>query len=413
MVQRTNTVSNTQITHQTKQMTLLLYFTAVALSVVSAYYSIAGLTAIFAAAVIPIMIMGGVLEFAKLVVASWLYRTWKYVPIIMRAYFTCALIILMSLTSMGIFGYLSKAHLDQAVPTGDVASKIEIIDQKLKTEKENVESARNSIKQLDAQVDQAIGRSDNTQGVERSVQIRRGQQKERSALLADIGSAQTRIARLNEERAPIAAELRKVEAEVGPIKYIAALLYGDNPDQGILEKAVRIVIIMIVIVFDPLAVLLLMAANTQIKQEEEPNGNTEETIAEIDRNVGEKPTKEELSEEDNTEQEASAINRIKERFINKFRAAKEPDLGQQTTESSTPVWEPATFGESSPGVTIETTELDSNETKKSDWIIGSDKREMLPLDQDGAGRITTALPPDFIVDWSNKEKPVAVPKKKE
>jgi len=413
MVQRTNTVSNTQITHQTKQMTLLLYFTAVALSVVSAYYSIAGLTAIFAAAVIPIMIMGGVLEFAKLVVASWLYRTWKYVPIIMRAYFTCALIILMSLTSMGIFGYLSKAHLDQAVPTGDVASKIEIIDQKLKTEKENVESARNAIKQLDAQVDQAIGRSDSTQGVERSVQIRRGQQKERSALLADIGSAQTRIARLNEERAPIAAELRKVEAEVGPIKYIAALLYGDNPDQGILEKAVRIVIIMIVIVFDPLAVLLLMAANTQIKQEEEPNGNTEETIAEIDRNVGEKPTKEELSEEDNTEQEASAINRIKERFINKFRAAKEPDLGQQTTESSTPVWEPATFGESSPGVTIETTELDSNETKKSDWIIGSDKREMLPLDQDGAGRITTALPPDFIVDWSNKEKPVAVPRKKE
>jgi len=404
MVQRTNTVSNTQITHQTKQMTLLLYFTAVALSVVSAYYSIAGLTAIFAAAVIPIMIMGGVLEFAKLVVASWLYRTWKYVPIIMRAYFTCALIILMSLTSMGIFGYLSKAHLDQAVPTGDVASKIEIIDQKLKTEKENVESARNAIKQLDAQVDQAIGRSDNTQGVERSVQIRRGQQKERSALLADIGSAQTRIARLNEERAPIAAEFRKVEAEVGPIKYIAALLYGDNPDQGILEKAVRIVIIMIVIVFDPLAVLLLMAANTQIKQEEEPNGNTEETIAEIDRNVGEKPTEEELSEEDNSEEEASTINRIKERFINKFRASKDPEPQ---------VWEPATFAEPSPGVTIETTELDSKETKKSDWIIGTDRKEMIPLDQDGAGRITTALPPDFIVDWSNKEKPVAVPKKKE
>ena len=404
MVQRTNTVSNTQITHQTKQMTLLLYFTAVALSVVSAYYSIAGLTAIFAAAVIPIMIMGGVLEFAKLVVASWLYRTWKHVPIIMRAYFTCALIILMSLTSMGIFGYLSKAHLDQAVPTGDVASKIEIIDQKLKTEKENVESARNAIKQLDAQVDQAIGRSDNTQGVERSVQIRRGQQKERSALLADIGSAQTRIARLNEERAPIAAEFRKVEAEVGPIKYIAALLYGDNPDQGILEKAVRIVIIMIVIVFDPLAVLLLMAANTQIKQEEEPNGNTEETIAEIDRNVGEKPTEEELSEEDNSEEEASTINRIKERFINKFRASKDPEPQ---------VWEPATFAEPSPGVTIETTELDSKETKKSDWIIGTDRKEMIPLDQDGAGRITTALPPDFIVDWSNKEKPVAVPKKKE
>ena len=412
MVQRTNTVSNTQITHQTKQMTLLLYFTAVALSVVSAYYSIAGLTAIFAAAVIPIMIMGGVLEFAKLVVASWLYRTWKYVPIIMRAYFTCALIILMSLTSMGIFGYLSKAHLDQAVPTGDVASKIEIIDQKLKTEKENVESARNAIKQLDAQVDQAIGRSDNTQGVERSVQIRRGQQKERSALLADIGSAQTRIARLNEERAPIAAELRKVEAEVGPIKYIAALLYGDNPDQGILEKAVRIVIIMIVIVFDPLAVLLLMAANTQIKQEEEPNGNTEQEETRSPEGDDKKYSEGSIEEVDTSEEDSKTINRIKERFISKFRR-KEPNLGQQATESSSTIWEPATFGESSPGVTTETTELVGNEAKKSDWIIASDHREMIPLDQDGAGRITTAIPENFIVDWSNKLKPVAVPKKKE
>ena len=175
---------------------------------------------------------------------------------------------------MGIFGYLSKAHLDQAVPTGDVASKVAILDEKIKTEKDNVSAARRALQQMDAQVDQTIARTTDDKGAERSVQIRRGQQKERTALLADIGSAQARIARLNEERAPIASELRKVEAEVGPIKYIAALIYGDNPDQNLLEKAVRIVILMIVLVFDPMAVLMLIAVNQTLSRKEENEPTT-------------------------------------------------------------------------------------------------------------------------------------------
>jgi hypothetical protein len=248
-------------------MTKLLFITAIALSACAAYYSVMGLLAIFAAAVVPIFIMGSLLEASKLVVASWLYRSWKEIPILMKTYFTSALVILMILTSMGIFGYLSKAHLDQAIPTGDVASKVSILDEKIKTEKDNIDVARKQIKQLDEQVDQTIGRSADSQGVERSLQIRRGQQKERSILLAEIGSAQTRIARLNEERAPIAADLRKVEAEVGPIKYIAALIYGENASENMLEKAVRWVIIMIVLVFDPLAVLLLVAANWQMRKD--------------------------------------------------------------------------------------------------------------------------------------------------
>lgn len=250
-------------------MTKILFITAIALSACAAYYSVMGLLAIFAAAVIPIFIMGSLLEAAKLVVASWLYRSWKEIPILMKSYFTSALVILMILTSMGIFGYLSKAHLDQAVPTGDVMSKVSILDEKIKTEKENIDVARKQIKQLDEQVDQTIGRSADSQGVERSLQIRRGQQKERATLLAEIGSAQTRLARLNEERAPIAAEARKVEAEVGPIKYIAALIYDDAAGEDVLEKAVRWVIIMIVLVFDPLAVLLLVAANWQMKREQQ------------------------------------------------------------------------------------------------------------------------------------------------
>jgi hypothetical protein len=316
-------MQDTQISYQTKQVKYLLYFTAVCLSVVSAYYSIAGLAAIFAAAVIPIIVMGGVLEFAKLVVASWLYRSWKDVPLLMRTYFSFALIILMLLTSMGIFGFLSKAHLDQAVPTGDVASKIALFDEKLKTEKENIDAARAQLKQLDAQVDQTIGRSEDSKGVERSLQIRRGQQKERSLLLAEIGSAQSRIARLNEERAPIAAELRKVEAEVGPIKYIAALIYGDNPDNTILEKAVRIVIIMIVLVFDPLAVLLLMAANMPIRKEETNHGS---------ETTSESTSKEDSSKSTSEENFKQKANAIKERFFRKFSSKTSPSLVERTTE---------------------------------------------------------------------------------
>jgi hypothetical protein len=250
-------------------MKYLLFITALALSACAAYYSIMGLVAIFAAAVIPILIMGSLLEASKLVVASWLYRSWKEIPKLMKSYFTFALVVLMLLTSMGIFGYLSKAHLDQAIPTGDVQAKLALIDEKIKTEKENINANRKELSQLDSQVDQTIARTTDSAGADRAISIRRNQQKDRARILSEIGTSQTKIAKLNEERAPIASEVRKVEAEVGPIKYIAALLYGDNPETDLLEKAVRWVIIMIVIVFDPLAVLMLVAANWQMRRDEE------------------------------------------------------------------------------------------------------------------------------------------------
>ena len=258
-------------------MTYLLFATALALSAVAAYYSIMGLVAIFAAAALPIFIMGSLLEVSKLVVASWLYRSWREIPFLMKSYFTVALVVLMMLTSMGIFGFLSKAHLDQAVPTGDVSAKLALIDEKIKTEKENLNANRAELNQLDSQVNETISRSGNstnngasngTSGIERSIAIRRAQQKDRARILTDIGTTQTKIAKLNEERAPIASEVRKVEAEVGPIKYIAALIYEETASEDILEKAVRIVIMMIVLVFDPLAVLLLIAANWQMRKDE-------------------------------------------------------------------------------------------------------------------------------------------------
>jgi hypothetical protein len=248
-------------------MTYLLFTVALSLSALAAYYAVMGLVAIFAAAVVPIALMGSLLEASKLVVASWLYRNWKEIPKLMKSYFVVALVVLMMLTSMGIFGFLSKAHLDQAIPSGDVQSKLALLDEKIKTEKENINASRKELTQLDAQVDQTIARTTEASGTDRAIAIRRGQQKDRARILNEIGQAQTKIAKYNEERAPIASEVRKVEAEVGPIKYIAALIYGDesSTDTNMLEKAVRIVTILIVIVFDPLAVLLLIAANWNLK----------------------------------------------------------------------------------------------------------------------------------------------------
>ena len=238
----------------------LTLISGLTISAVAIYYSVAGLVAIFAAAAVPIIIMGVVLEVGKLVATVWLKMNWVRAPKLIRTYLIIAITTLMLITSMGIFGFLSKAHLDQAVPTGDIADKVALIDEKIKTERDNIDAAKKALSQMDSQVDQILGRSADEKGAERAVQIRRNQAKERQNLQNEIAKSQKAIAVLNEERAPIAKDLRKVEAEVGPIKYIAKLIYGDNPDANLLEKAVTWVIMIIVFVFDPLAVVLLLAS---------------------------------------------------------------------------------------------------------------------------------------------------------
>lgn len=240
-------------------------FTALLLSGVAEYFSIIGLTTIFPSAFWSIVIMGGSLGLSKIVAVSWVYRNWDTAPATIKYYLVAAISILMLITSMGTFGYLSKAHLDQAVPTGDVASKVALIDEKIKYEKETVESARRALQQLDQQVDQTIARTTDDKGTERAFQIRKSQQKERARFMDEIAKGQERITRLSEEKAPIAADLRKIASEVGPIKYIAELIYSDSSD-SIIDQAVRWVIILIVVVFDPLALALLIAANSQLKR---------------------------------------------------------------------------------------------------------------------------------------------------
>ena len=246
-----------------KYLTLsnLTLFVALALSTVAEYYSIIGLTAIFAGAFVPVVIMGVTLGVAKIVTTVWLRKYWNRCGLILKLYLVPSVIVLAFLTSMGIFGFLSRAHIEQGMPTGDIAAKVSLIDEKIKVQRDNIEVSRSALSQMDAQVNARLDRGSSEQSAERAVQIRRQQQAERNKLQKEIADAQKEIGSLNEERAPIASELRKVEAEVGPIKYIAAMIYGDNSDNNTLEAAVRWVIIILVLVFDPLAIALVLPGN--------------------------------------------------------------------------------------------------------------------------------------------------------
>ena len=286
----------------------LLLLTGLTLSAVAIYYSVVGLTAIFSAAAIPIIVMGSSLEIAKLVCASWLKANWEKIPRFMKIYMGAAVVVLMLITSMGIFGFLSKAHNDQNLVSGDVQSKIAIFDEKIKTAKENIDSDRKQLKQMDEAVDQVMARSSDEKGASTANNIRKAQQRDRAALAKDIETNQRAIAQLNDEAAPIRAEVRKVDAEVGPIKYIAAFIYGTTPDASMLERAVTWIIILIVVVFDPLAVIMLLGSQmTFAWHKEQEEQSSELTIAELDTFVGEKPTPEELHIEEDADLEPAPV----------------------------------------------------------------------------------------------------------
>lgn len=243
----------------------LTLLTALSLSSIAAWFAIVGLVAIFPAKATEIIVFGAAIEIGKIVATVWLRKYWEWCGWQFKLLLTPLIAILMLLTSMGTFGFLSAAHSQQSLASGDSVAKLAVLDERIKTQRENIELARRALEQLNAQVDARLNRGDSEAGAERAVQIRRSQAGERAKLQGEIGAAQLQIAKLNEERAPFAAEVRKVEAEVGPIKYIAALVYGDNPDANVLERAVRWVIILLVIVLDPLAIALVLAGNSSRK----------------------------------------------------------------------------------------------------------------------------------------------------
>jgi len=380
--------------------TLLMFIAAISLSGVAGYYSVIGLTTIFSSAFIPVLIMAGTLETSKVIVASWLYNNWRKTPWLLKSYLTGAVVVLMFITSLGIFGFLSKAHVEQAAAGAEQQAKVLHITQSIDQQNQIIERAKQKLanagkgneagnaaintriddankvidsanKRVQPQIDEQQkiidaanakielrARSTQTQidDIDRQVanldnivkslidqkktsqaQARQQEQqadrtrlaKSKTELLKQIDAmrqapdpqtdaAKTEIARLrakvddeikqaravidqltnklsqgsdtdklqadidaqndaikaaeaqiellNADKFKLETEGRKLEAETGPIKYIAQALYGDAVDQTLLEHAVRWIITLIIVVFDPLAILMLIAANQGLAQ---------------------------------------------------------------------------------------------------------------------------------------------------
>ena len=217
---------------------LLPFLTAIALSAIAAFYSVIGLAQIFPGSFWPIILMGSILEIAKLVTVSWLYNNWAETNRLMRYYFSIAIILLMLITSMGIFGYLSRAHIESNVVVG--ANTVQ-----LKTIETQEKIARDKLEYL---LKRAGDPATATNKIDKEIQ-----------------TTQNELNRLSKEKLPLMKEENKLTAEIGPIKYIAEIFYSKD-DPSFIDKAVRLVIFTIIIVFDPLAILLLIAANQTYKR---------------------------------------------------------------------------------------------------------------------------------------------------
>ncbi len=244
------------------KLSLLTFVTSLAIAGVAAWYSIIGLTTIFSAAVVPIIIMGVVLEIGKLVAASWVYTHWRETGILLRTYLVSAIIILMIITSMGIYGFLSKSHIDAGINTSEISVKIERIDNRIKSEQRQIDRAEKNILEMDTTLDKTdYGFFDDSR-----LEERKKQSVEREQLNNIITKSENSIDKLLDKKSEYELEVKNFEVEVGPIKYIAALIYGDEA-KNYLDNTVRYVILLLIFVFDPLAVLLLISANMSYRKE--------------------------------------------------------------------------------------------------------------------------------------------------
>lgn len=257
-------------------LTILLFISGIAVSVVGAYYSILGLAALFAGAYWAVITMGVTLEIAKLVTVSWLYRNWNLdlLPQSIRAYLLSAVLMLMFITSIGIFGFLSKAHLDTAAPNTGNRLLVKNIERQIDSEKKAIEGAQKIVDQLDKALDKVIDKDADKGLIERQKQI-----TERNRANNIIANSSKKITDLSNQKLKYDKDQLAIDKEVGPFKYVAEILFGDA-DDGNLDRAVRFIIICLILVFDPLAVLMLVAVNVSIKEYQRNKGtkNKEEDL---------------------------------------------------------------------------------------------------------------------------------------
>ena len=239
---------------------LLTLLVALAISTVAAYYSIVGLMAIFAGATTAIAIMGVVLEIGKLVCASWTFQNWKTSPFTIRSYFIVAVVVLMLITSLGIFGFLSRAHITQSSPTALLVERIERINLKVNQRQTQVSRYQGRLDTLD----QALQRYIELGAISKGLSKIGAMDNETNLLKTKISTLETEIDGLTDKKYGLKTELNLAEVEVGPIRYVASMIY-DDVSESQLEEAVRWIIVLLIFVFDPLAVVLVIAANISLR----------------------------------------------------------------------------------------------------------------------------------------------------
>ncbi len=239
---------------------VLTLLVALAISTVAAYYSIIGLMAIFAGATTAIAIMGIVLEIGKLICASWTFTNWKKCPVIMKTYFIVAVVVLMLITSLGIFGFLSRAHITQSSPTALLEERIERINLKTNQRQTQINRYQGRLDTLD----QALQRYIELGAISKGLSKIGAMDNETNLLKTKISTLETEIDELTDKKYGLKTELNLAEVEVGPIRYVASMIY-DDVSESQLEEAVRWIIILLIFVFDPLAVVLVIAANISLR----------------------------------------------------------------------------------------------------------------------------------------------------
>jgi hypothetical protein len=364
---------------------ILTLLSALSISGVAIFYSVIGLATIFPGAFVPVVIMGGVLEVGKLITASWLYRNWKFTPFMLKTYLTTAVIILSLITSMGIFGFLSKAHLEQNLASDTLIQRIQILEDKIESEKMSITRQNSIIDRAEKAINRDTGTASGDIEVQQSIiadaneklktlltvetntvrdlndrlkvldknvsdiltsnksffneekaaaDLKASQKAEREQIAINVKEAQKRIAELKVdhkqeiakaqeiisnmrsgsqdnkgqftkeietaenkifksqgnidlyivEKQPLEKEMLTLEAEIGPVKYIAALAVDWGiTDQVETSKAVRWVILLLIVVFDPLAVLLLIAANQSLMRRFPPEPPKPQEIVDLEK----------------------------------------------------------------------------------------------------------------------------------
>ena len=240
----------------------LTLLAALMLSLTSAYFSVFGLAAMFAAAKVAIIVMGGSLEFAKIVTAAWAHRYWASGNFskFMRIYMLSALVVLMCITSMGIFGFLSAGHLETAAATNGIQSKIDYITQQIQSEQTTIDRSSKQLNLLDKSLDVYFNNDKASAGLK----ARKSQEEERKELNQTVSTAQSKIDVFHSDLVPLQTTLSEQTEKIGPIKYVAELIFSDYKSN--IDSAVRIIILMIIFAFDPLAILLILASSISFKE---------------------------------------------------------------------------------------------------------------------------------------------------